>query len=84
MTSRYGALPFLPDLKADLTGQVVSYAKTAIFDRLGAEEARIRADPAARNEAGSIREMRAYIEAGIDGFFTDDPALGRRAVDAGR
>ena len=48
LTSRYGALPFLPDLKADLTGQVVSYAKAAIFDRLGVEEARIRADPAAR------------------------------------
>jgi len=40
--------------------------------------------PVARNEAGSIREMRAYINAGIDGLFTDDPALGRRAVDTGR
>ncbi len=39
--------------------------------------------PTARNEDGSIREMRAYIDAGIDGLFTDDPALGRRAVDAG-
>lgn len=37
--------------------------------------------PAARNEAGSVREIRAYLAAGIDGFFTDDPALGRRAVD---
>ncbi len=35
---------------------------------------------AARNEAGSIAEMRAYIATGIDGFFTDDPALGRKAV----
>ena len=25
--------------------------------------------------------MRAYLAAGIDGFFTDDPALGRRALD---
>ncbi len=40
--------------------------------------------PAARNESGSVREMRAYIDAGIDGLFTDDPALGRRAVDTGR
>lgn len=40
--------------------------------------------PAARNESGSVREMRAYIDAGIDGLFTDDPALGRRAVDSGR
>ena len=36
---------------------------------------------AARNEEGSIREMRAYLATGIDGFFTDDPALGRRALD---
>lgn len=35
---------------------------------------------AARNEAGSIAEMRAYIATGIDGFFTDDPGLGRRAL----
>ncbi len=40
--------------------------------------------PAARNESGSIAEMSAYIDAGIDGLFTDDPALGRRAVDTGR
>ncbi|HYG06760.1 MAG TPA: glycerophosphodiester phosphodiesterase [Stenotrophomonas sp.] len=35
----------------------------------------------ARNEAGSIAEIRAYLRLGIDAFFTDDPALGRRAVD---
>ncbi len=40
--------------------------------------------PAARNEPGSVAEMRAYIDAGIDGLFTDDSALGRRAVDIGR
>ncbi|HEV2539870.1 MAG TPA: glycerophosphodiester phosphodiesterase [Frateuria sp.] len=37
-------------------------------------------DPAARNEQGSITEIRAHLEAGVDAFFTDDPALGRRAV----
>ncbi|MBU6267654.1 MAG: glycerophosphodiester phosphodiesterase [Sphingomonadales bacterium] len=37
---------------------------------------------AARNEAGSIAEMRAYVAAGIDGFFSDDPGLGRKALDA--
>ncbi len=37
-------------------------------------------DPRARNEAGSIAEIRAHIDAGIDGFFTDDPAVGRSAV----
>jgi len=35
----------------------------------------------ARNPQGSIAEMRAYLATGIDAFFTDDPALGRQAVD---
>jgi len=39
------------------------------------------AGPTARNTAGSIAEIRRYIASGIDGFFTDDPALGRAAVD---
>lgn len=34
------------------------------------------------NAAGSIAEIRAFLAAGIDGFFTDDPAIGRQAVDA--
>ena len=37
-----------------------------------------------RNAAGSVAEMRRYIDQGIDGFFTDDPALGRQAIDASR
>ncbi|QNH22942.1 glycerophosphoryl diester phosphodiesterase [Xanthomonas sp. GW] len=37
--------------------------------------------PAAVNADGSIAEMRAFIAAGVDAFFTDDPALGRAAVD---
>ncbi|HEY1149809.1 MAG TPA: glycerophosphodiester phosphodiesterase [Pseudoduganella sp.] len=36
----------------------------------------------ARNEAGSIAEIRRYLATGIDGFFTDDPALGVAAVAA--
>lgn len=36
--------------------------------------------PAARNVAGSLAEIRAYLAVGIDGFFTDDPAIGRQAV----
>jgi glycerophosphoryl diester phosphodiesterase len=40
-------------------------------------------DPKAFNAAGSVAEMRAYLAAGIDAFFTDDPALGRKAVDGG-
>ncbi len=35
----------------------------------------------ARNPEGAIAEIRRYIAAGIDGFFTDDPAQGRLAVD---
>ena len=35
----------------------------------------------ARNPDGSVAEMRAYLVTGIDAFFTDDPALGRKAVD---
>lgn len=38
-------------------------------------------DPATFNAAGSIAEIRAYLDAGIDAFFTDDPALGRQALD---
>jgi len=34
----------------------------------------------ARNEAGSIAEISRYLSTGLDGFFTDDPALGRAAV----
>ena len=36
--------------------------------------------PAKRNEAGSVAEIRRYVAEGIDGFFTDDPGLGRRAL----
>ncbi len=38
-------------------------------------------DPATRNEAGLIAEIRVYLDAGIDAFFTDDPAIGRKALD---
>jgi glycerophosphoryl diester phosphodiesterase len=38
--------------------------------------------PAARNEAGSVAEMWRYLETGIDGLFSDDPALARAAINA--
>ncbi|MGE8368035.1 glycerophosphodiester phosphodiesterase [Cupriavidus basilensis] len=38
-------------------------------------------DDATRSPAGMVREVQAFLAAGIDGFFTDDPALGRQAVD---
>ncbi len=34
-----------------------------------------REGPAARNRAGSMREIQAYLAAGIGGFFTDEPAI---------
>ena len=37
--------------------------------------------PEVRHPEGSLTEMRRFLELGVDGFFTDDPALGRRAVD---
>ncbi|WP_255494798.1 glycerophosphodiester phosphodiesterase [Luteibacter sp. Sphag1AF] len=46
-----------------------------------AKDFRSTAGDAARNDAGSIAEIRAYLAAGIDAFFTDDPALGRKALD---
>ncbi len=36
--------------------------------------------PNARNPQGSIAEIRRYLQTGLDGFFTDDPALGRVAI----
>jgi glycerophosphoryl diester phosphodiesterase len=38
-------------------------------------------DPKTLNESGSVAEIRAYLHAGIDAFFTDDPAIGREALD---
>lgn len=37
---------------------------------------------AERCESGSIKEMQLYFKAGVDGVFTDDPALGRQAVQS--
>jgi glycerophosphoryl diester phosphodiesterase len=39
-------------------------------------------DPRTFNEAGLVAQIDAYLDAGIDAFFTDDAATGRRAVDA--
>ena len=38
--------------------------------------------PSQRGDAAA--EINAYLKAGIDGFFTDDPAVGRAAVSAYR
>ncbi|MCR6495195.1 glycerophosphodiester phosphodiesterase [Thermomonas sp. S9] len=39
--------------------------------------------PATIPANGMVRQIRHYLRTGIDAFFTDDPAGGRRAVDAG-
>lgn len=36
--------------------------------------------PAARSVLGSVAEIGQYLETSIDGFFTDDPGLGRWAL----
>lgn len=38
------------------------------------------AKAAERCPTGSIKEMQLYFKAGVDGVFTDDPAIGRQAV----
>ncbi len=34
-----------------------------------------------RAEAGAMAELRAFVAAGVDGFFTDDPGLARALLD---
>ncbi len=48
MMARYEAIPFVPDVKADLTDYVVQKALDGIFFYIAKEEAAIRNDPAAR------------------------------------
>jgi glycerophosphoryl diester phosphodiesterase len=49
-------------------------------NRFMAANFRSEAGENARHEAGAIAEARSFISAGVDGFFTDDPALGRAAL----
>ncbi|WP_038341912.1 glycerophosphodiester phosphodiesterase [Acinetobacter sp. A47] len=41
-----------------------------------------KAKQAQRCITGSIKEMQLYFKVGVDGVFTDDPALGRQAVQS--
>jgi glycerophosphoryl diester phosphodiesterase len=50
-------------------------------NRFLAADFRSNAGENARNEQGSITEMQTYLQAGIDGFFSDDSELGRKAID---
>ncbi|VWX47167.1 glycerophosphodiester phosphodiesterase [Novosphingobium sp. 9U] len=49
-------------------------------NRFLAADFRNEAGEDARNPAGSLAEIRRYLAEGLDGFFTDDPALGRQAI----
>jgi glycerophosphoryl diester phosphodiesterase len=49
-------------------------------NRFLAADFRDQAGEAARNPVGSVAEIRRYLAEGLDGFFTDDPGLGREAV----
>lgn len=46
MLGQYKALPFVPDVKADLTGYVIAKGLDGIFHYVAREEAAIRRDPA--------------------------------------
>lgn len=48
MMGQYQAIPFVPDVKADLTAYVVEKALDGIFYYIAKEEAEIRKNPAAR------------------------------------
>jgi glycerophosphoryl diester phosphodiesterase len=47
-----------------------------------AADFRSDAGPAARHDAGSVAEIKRYLETGIDGLFSDDSAIARKAIDA--
>jgi hypothetical protein len=51
MMGQYKSVPFVPDVKADLTGYVVDEAMDGLFYYVAKEEAAIRNDPAARTTA---------------------------------
>jgi hypothetical protein len=43
--SKYKSLPFVPDVKSDLSAHVLDKALAGIFHYIGKEEAAIREDP---------------------------------------
>lgn len=51
-------------------------------NRFLAAEFRNNSGENSRNESGSVAEILTYIKAGIDGFFSDDSAIGRQAIEA--
>ena len=51
MTEKYKTIPFMPDLKADLTNHVLTKSMEGLFFYLAREEAAIRNDAVARTTA---------------------------------
>lgn len=83
-------IPLRADERLDKPSALVADAHRAGLDVVAwtfrPENAFLAADfrngegPDVRNEAGSIAEIRRYLETGIDGLFSDDVALARRAI----
>jgi glycerophosphoryl diester phosphodiesterase len=86
-----GVIPLGPDERLGQPRPIVRDAHAAGLlvhiwtfrpeNRFLAADFRNTAGENARNPAGSVQEIRRYLATGIDGFFTDDPAIGRMAVD---
>jgi len=84
-------IPLRADGRLDTPSPMIATAKAAGLivggyefrpeNRYLAAEFRGPGGPNARNPQGSIAEIRAYLRAGMDQFFTDDPGIGRLAVD---
>jgi glycerophosphoryl diester phosphodiesterase len=68
---------------AHAAGLLVSCWTFRPENRFLAVDFRDGAGDAARNEAGSVAEMRRYLATGLDAIFSDDPGLARQAVDSG-
>lgn len=45
-----------------------------------AKDFKCKGSAATRCESGSIKEIQNFIKAGVDGVFTDDPAVARKAL----
>lgn len=65
---------------AHAAGLLVSCWTFRPENRFLAADFRDGAGDAARNEAGSVAEMRRYLATGLDAIFSDDPGLARRAI----
>jgi glycerophosphoryl diester phosphodiesterase len=85
-----GIIPLQKDGRLGASSGIVEHAHQAGLriepwtfrpeNRFLAADFRNNAGDNARNEAGSVAEIKRYIAEGLDGFFTDDPALGRLAA----